>query len=94
LLRGPCEIKIENEITFQITLPIDPNDEKSQDDTIRLFSTDDAKTYNQTQTVKDDKKTDDKFLTLDFPDVDTTLKYSLEVDTGAEGKIYFQFVRN
>jgi len=91
LLSEPCEIIIDSKSTYTIDLAIDPNDEKSQDDTIRLFSTDDAKTYDQTLTVKDDKKTDDNYLTLEFTGVDTALKYSLEVNTGAEGEIYFAF---
>ena len=91
LLSAPCEIVIGSKITYIIDLAIDPNYEKSHDDTIRLFSADDAKSYDKTLTVKADKKTDDNYLTLEFPDVDTSLHYSLEIDKGSEGEKYCLF---
>jgi hypothetical protein len=41
--------------------------------------------------VKDDKKTGNETLELEFPDLDSTLSYTLEVDHGGEGHVYYMF---
>jgi hypothetical protein len=71
-----------------IRLNIAPEAEESRDDIFRLYSTDDAKTYDKTLTVKDDKKPGDKYLDLEFEEIDDTLSYTLEVDSGAESEKY------
>ena len=83
--------KEKNKANFRITLLIDPEDEDSQDDTIRLFSTDDAKTYDTTLTVKDDKVAGDNCLTLEYTDLDENLAYTLEINPGNEGVTYYLF---
>lgn len=74
-----------------IRLPIDPESEEAQDDTFRLYSTDQEKTYDHTLTVKDDKVDGDGFLDLEFPGLNTMLRYTLEIDPGSRGKSYFGF---
>ena len=91
LVSRRCGIGVNSIISFRINLPIDPNDEDSQDDTYRLFSTDNSNTYDKTLTIKDDKIDNDNSLTLEFTEVDNSLNYSLEVDLGAEGKVYYPF---
>ncbi len=85
------EMPTGNKVNFRITLQIDPDDENSQDDTIRLFSTDDAKTYGKTLTIKDDKVPGDNCLTLEFTELNENPAYTLEVNPGNQGNIYFLF---
>jgi hypothetical protein len=74
-----------------LRLTIDPNKTESENDTFRLFSTDTAKTYEQTKTIKDDMKPGDNFVDLVFTGLDGKLSYSLEIDEGPEGKKMFLF---
>jgi hypothetical protein len=69
-------------------LAIDPEAEESRNDAFRLFSTDDARTYDKTLTVDDDKKQGDNYLDLEFEEIDETLSYTLEVDPGTESEKY------
>ncbi|MBD3344236.1 MAG: hypothetical protein GF401_04150 [Chitinivibrionales bacterium] len=78
-------------VTLRITLDIDPEDPEAQDDKIRLFSTDDSQSYEKILTVKDDKKTGNDTLELEFPDINSALSYTLEVDHGGEGHVYYMF---
>ncbi len=73
---------------FHIRLNIDPNDPDSQDDTFTMFSTDQAKSYNKTLTVKDDQVPGDSYTDLSFTDLDTSLSYSMKIDLGNGGQSY------
>lgn len=84
------EISLKNGI-FVIQLMIDPDTKESQDDTFTLFSTDSAKSYSQTLTVKDDKVSYNDYLDLEFTGMDKDLSYSLEVNPGKEGEVYYLF---
>ncbi|HAJ79172.1 MAG TPA: hypothetical protein DCO75_05325 [Fibrobacteres bacterium] len=87
---GKKEIKIAGS-SFTVRLNIDPDKPESQDDTFTLYSTDDAKTYKQKLTVKDDKVPGDNCLDLEFTGIDRNLSYSLEINSGKEGGEYLLF---
>jgi hypothetical protein len=76
---------------YHIRLNIDPKDKDSQEDTFALFSTDAAKSYSKTLTVKDDQVPGDSYTDLSFPDLDMSLSYSLKIDLGNDGHSYFLF---
>lgn len=76
---------------LKVSLEINPKAKSAQDDVYTLFSTDDAKTYVQSKTVKDDADKRNNTLDLVFTDLDTSLAYTLEVDPGAQGKTYVIF---
>jgi hypothetical protein len=61
------------------------------DDTFTLYSTDSSKTYSQKKTVKNDKKAGENSFDLEFSDVHTDLKYSLETDPSGKGEKYLVF---
>ncbi len=77
--------------TIQIELEIDPNAASSFDDKYILFSTDEARSYYQELTVKDDKIDGDKKITLEYDGIKEELRYSLKIDTGDEEEPYFLF---
>ena len=95
-----CKKDIESELlemptskksTIRIRLNVDPEDESTQDDTFRLFSTDEPCSYDKTHTIKDDKIPGDDYLDLEYTDLKEGLSYTLEVNPGNEGKIYYCF---
>ena len=61
------------------------------DDIFTLYSTDSSKTYSRKKTVKNDKKAGENSFDLEFPDVQTDLKYSLETDPSGKGEKYLVF---
>lgn len=77
--------------TIQIELEIDPNDASFFDDRYVLFSTDEAQTYCETLTIKDDKINGDNKITLEYDGVKKDLNYSLKIDLGAGYEPYFLF---
>jgi len=85
------EMPASSLVTLRIALDIDPEAPEAQDDTIRLFSTDDAHSYEKILTVKDDKKTGNETLELEFAEIDSALSYTLEVNHGGEGHVYYMF---
>jgi len=72
-------------------LEISPDDTSVLDDKYTLFSTDENESYTQTLTVKDDKIDGDDKITLEYKDIIENLNYSLQVDTGSQGQVYFVF---
>lgn len=74
---------------LHIRLPINPEDAKSQDDKFTLTSTDGK--YKKTLTVKDDKVDGDEYIDLIYNNLKFSQKYTLEIDTGAEGEKYNLF---
>jgi hypothetical protein len=76
---------------YHIRLNVDPEDKDSQEDTFTLFSTDTAKSYSKTLTVKDNQVPGDSYTDLSFPDVDTSLSYTLKIDLGNDGHSYNLF---
>lgn len=92
MVATPDETKTKSEKrTIHIRLNVDPNDEKSFDDIFTLFSTDGAKSYRRSLTIRNDKVAGDDMLDLDFIDCPDDLSYTLEVDLGKEGRIYYPF---
>jgi hypothetical protein len=77
--------------TLKIRLDIDPDDEASQDDTFRLYSSDKPGAYDKTLTVKADKTPGDGYLDLEFTGLDESSSYSLEINPGKEGDVYLLF---
>lgn len=79
---------------LRISLHIDPEDETAQNDKFTLRSTDEARTYEQTLTVKDDCDSSNDTLDLIFEGVDSSLSYTLEADhgEGAEPELLFENV--
>jgi F0F1-type ATP synthase membrane subunit b/b' len=59
---------------------IDPNDPERQNDTFTLFSTDNACTYEQIKTIRDDAVPNNNILELIFTDLDENLAYTLELN--------------
>lgn len=82
--------KMDYETLF-IQLDIDPNEEVSADDKFTLLSSDNAATYRQEKTVKDDQVYDNQFVDLRFTGIDPELAYSLEINPGKEGEPYLLF---
>lgn len=86
---GRCwtfELDLRGELRLRID--IDPDDSDNWDDRFKLFSSDSS--YCQTKTVKDDQIKGDEYVDLHFTDMDQTLSYSLEVDSG-EGETCLVF---
>jgi hypothetical protein len=77
--------------TFNVRLNIDPNDPDSQQDTFTLYSTDQAQSYSQKLTIKDDQVPGDSFTDLGFTGLDTSLSYSMKIDLGKDNNSYFLF---
>lgn len=80
-----------NAASFYVRLNIDPDDEDAHNDAFTLYSTDDAKSYSQTLTVRDDKKPGDSYTDLKFTGMDKDLKYTLKIDLGNDLQPYFLF---
>lgn len=74
---------------LHVRIPIDPAEAASQDDTFTLKSADGS--YNVQQTVKDDKVPGDAYVDLIFENLKASLKYTLEVNPGAQGSPYKVF---
>ncbi len=74
---------------LHIRLGIDPGRAESRDDKFRLFSSDG--TYDKTLTVKDDKVPGDEYVDLIYDNLKVALKYTLEINPGAQGKKYNLF---
>jgi|GEM_PF-3498773 len=74
---------------LHIRLGINPAKAESKDDKFRLFSSDGV--YDKTLTVKDDKVDGDEFVDLIYDNLKVALKYTLEIDPGAEGEKYNLF---
>ena len=74
---------------LHIRLGIDPSKAESKDDKFRLFSSDGV--YDKTLTIKDDKVDGDEFVDLVYDNLKIALKYTLEIDPGAEGEKYNLF---
>jgi len=74
---------------LHIRIPIDPAEAASQDDTFTLKSSDGS--YQVRQTVKDDKVPGDAYVDLIFENLKVSLKYTLEVNPGAQGSPYKVF---
>ncbi len=85
------EMPASHKANLIITLQINPDDEDSQDDTIRLFSAGNEQKYDTTLTVKEDKIPDDDCLTLEFSDLNKNLSYTLEINPGNKENIYYMF---
>jgi hypothetical protein len=81
-----CAIPLSE--TISLRLNINPTEEQSQDDVYILFSTDAAQTYRQEKTVKDDQIPGDEYLDLRFTGLRSNLSYTLEINSGKEGKSY------
>lgn len=77
--------------SLAIQLDIDPNEAESTDDKFTLYSTDEAKTYSQEKTIKDDKVDGDNCVDLKFTNLKPDLSYTLEVDPGEEGEPHYVF---
>ena len=84
-----CEITFTEALAIQ--LDINPDEAASKDDKFTLYSTDEAKTYSQEKTIKDDKVDGDEYVDLKFTDLKPDLSYSLEVDPGEDGEPYYVF---
>jgi hypothetical protein len=67
---------------LSVQLTIDPDDPDCQNDTFTLFSTDDARSYEQTKTIQDDALKNNNTVELIFTDLDENLSYTLEHDNG------------
>lgn len=80
--------------TIQIELEIDPRDASSYDDKYILFSTDRARTYQKTRTVKDDKIDGDNKITLEYDGVKKDLNYSLIIHLGANDEPFYALFEN
>lgn len=79
---------VEPPTGIYLRLNIDPNDEQSGDDRFRLFSSDGS--YDEVQTIKDDKVLGDSHVDLLF-EADPGKSYSLEIDPGQDGDKYMLF---
>ncbi len=69
--------------TFTITLKMDPNDPAYQNFKFTLYSTDDARSYEQVKTVRDDALQNNDTTELLFTDLDENLTYTIEQDSGS-----------
>jgi hypothetical protein len=74
----------------EVTVDVDPNDPKTQDDKITLMADDGS--YEETLAVKDDVTPGDAKTTLRFKVKDPSKPHSLQVDPGKEGQPYFVVV--
>jgi len=77
----------DNTGILNISLDIDPDDPKTQDDTFTLYSCDSRKSYSAVKTVKDDLKSGNDTLELMFENLDKSLRYTLEIDTGQDNAV-------
>ncbi|NLD94915.1 MAG: hypothetical protein GX639_19850 [Fibrobacter sp.] len=79
---------IKNEKSFlKIKLDINPNAPEARDDLYTLYSTDNLHSYKKTLSVIDDADKGNNTLELLYEDLDTSLKYTLEVDLGGSGEL-------
>ena len=74
---------------LHVRIPIDPSEAASHDDTFTLKSTDGS--YQNQQTIKDDKVPGDAYIDLIFENLKVSLNYTLEVNPGAQGSPYKVF---
>lgn len=86
LKSGKKSILLHYTPVLHIRLPINPYLAQSKDDKFRLYSSDGK--YERTLTIKDDKVDGDAFVDLIFSGLKVGLKYTLEIDPGAEGEKY------
>jgi Type VI secretion system (T6SS), amidase effector protein 4 len=68
---------------------VNPEDAEHQDDTFTLYSED--RSYEVIQNVSNDVMGGNESLELKFLEMDYSLKYSLEINPGAQGDPYFLF---
>jgi len=68
--------------TLSIKLKVNPDDPDSQNFKFILYSTDDARSYEQVKTVSDDAVKNNDTTELLFTDLDENLTYTLELDAG------------
>jgi hypothetical protein len=76
---------------FHLHLDIDPKDTTNENETITLFSTDVGQKIKIEKTIKDDIIKSDTYLDLLFEELDPSLKYTLEINTGKGGETYQLF---
>ncbi len=87
------KMPVSNKKVLRISIDINPDDPKSQDDVFRLFSTDEKASYSKVLTVKDDRIAGNETLDLEFTDLPGDLTYTLEVNPGGGEKTYPLFER-
>jgi len=87
------EVEEEDVETGDFTVHLDrtPRDADIEDDTFILYSTDRAQSYKQVKTVKDDTREGNDTLDFVFTGLDTSLRYTLEIDRGASGNTEYVF---
>jgi hypothetical protein len=85
------ENQAEDEVDYvlHVRLEIDPRQAEARDDVFRLIGDDGA--YTQTKTIRDDQIPGDDYVDLKFDSLIRGLRYSLEVNPGAEGEPYLAF---
>ncbi len=74
-----------------VRIEADASDERLQNDSFRLFSTDSEATYSKTMAMTDGTQQGDQSVEFEFDDVQADLKYSLEVDCGGTGNACLVF---
>jgi hypothetical protein len=79
-------------LVFRVSLDIDPEDERAEDDVYSLLTEDGSE--HQRRTAKDDVTPGDRQITLEFTNIEKGRRYCLLVDEGKEGRFYlFRRVR-
>ncbi|MBN1760997.1 MAG: hypothetical protein JW863_21900 [Chitinispirillaceae bacterium] len=86
---GPVDPDMK--VEFKMRFDVDPNEKNSSDEQFILTSTDAAQTIKQIKTIKDDLTQGDDTVEILFDNLDRSLSYSLQVDPGAEGELYYIF---
>ncbi len=74
---------------LHVRIPIDPADAANHDATFKLTSADGS--YQKQLTIKDDKVPGDAYVDLIFENLKVSLKYTLEINPGAQGSPYKVF---
>jgi hypothetical protein len=77
-------------LTLSVRFNIDPHEASSHDDKFILSSTDGA--IKIVKTIANDKTPDDKFVDIDFENLDESKNYTLKVDTGEDSYLVFENV--
>ncbi|NLD92265.1 MAG: hypothetical protein GX639_06300 [Fibrobacter sp.] len=78
---------VKNEKSFlKIKLNINPNAPEARNDLYTLYSTDTLHSYKKTLSVKNDADKGNSTLELLYEGLDTSLKYTFEVDQGGSGE--------